>query len=77
MAFRQEPNPHNNSLETFNLCMEIGAPLLSPECWKDVHPGLCDLPFEEEYTLPYGVLAEEKPSPEVGNFGDLLGQSLH
>lgn len=64
------------SLETFNLCMETGAPLLSLECWKDVHPGLCTVPLEEEYTLPYGVLAEGKPSQEVGEFLSLLSQSL-
>lgn len=63
-------------LETFNLCMETGAPLLSLECWKGVHPGLCDLPLEEEYALPYGVLAEGKPSQEVREFLDLLSQSL-
>lgn len=64
------------SLETFNHCMETSAPLLSLECWKDVHPGLCTVPLTEEYALPYGVLAGGKPSQGVREFLDLLSQSL-
>lgn len=64
------------SLQTFNRCMEAGAPLLSLECWKDVHPGLCSLPLEEGYTLPWGVLAEGRPSEEAAEFLAILEQIL-
>ncbi len=60
------------SLETFNRCAQSGIPLLSLECWKDVHPGLCTIPLEEKYTLPYGVVASRKLTEPAENFLSLL-----
>lgn len=60
------------SLETFNRCAQSGIPLLSLECWKDVHPGLCTIPLEEKYTLPYGVVASQKLTEPTASFLSLL-----
>ncbi len=66
----------NYSLDTFNLCMESGVPLLSLECWQDVHPGLCTVPLTEKYTLPYGVIAAHDPTENTAAFLTLLEKPL-
>lgn len=67
--------PHY-SLQTFNQCMESGIPLLSLECWKDVHPGLATVPLAEDYTLPYGVVAARQPTENVVSFFAKLQEFL-
>lgn len=67
--------PHY-SLQTFNQCMESGVPLLSLECWKDVHPGLITIPLAENYTLPYGIIAASHPTENTAGFLSQLRELL-
>lgn len=67
----------NYSLDTFNQCMESGIPLLSLECWRDVHPGLCTVPLTEKYALPYGVVAARDPTENTAAFLALLEKLLN
>ena len=64
------------SLQTFNQCMENGIPLLSLECWKDVHPGLATIPLQEGYTLPYGMVASKTPGGNAAKFLQALTGAL-
>lgn len=48
------------NMDTFNLCAESGALLVSLECWERIHPALAFVPLEEDYTITYGVIAPKK-----------------
>jgi DNA-binding transcriptional LysR family regulator len=64
--------PHHYDLEAFNRCMEESCVLLSLESWQDVHPSLVTIPFQVDYTVPYGILSSTTPSPETTKFLDII-----
>lgn len=51
-----EDTPQFYDLSVFNRCAETGHPLLTIECWQDVHPGLVSIPVNWDYSIPYGLL---------------------
>lgn len=64
------------NMETFNLCAESGALLLSPECWERIHPMLAFVPLREEYTIAYGLITAKKLGYGMEEFLDVLREGL-
>lgn len=60
-----EDTPQFYDMEVFNYCVQQGFLLVTLECWADVHPSLITLPVEWDFSLPYGILYESEPSPEI------------
>ncbi len=60
-----EDTPQFYDMEVFNHCVQTGRPMLTLECWKDVHPCLATIPVDWEFTLPYGILYQLHPKDEV------------
>lgn len=56
------------NIEVFNRCENSGEILLGFERWANIHPLLRMVPVEWEYTIPFGILHSENPSPVVGEF---------
>lgn len=67
-----EDTPTFYDLSVFNRCAETDNVLLSIECWQDVHPGLISIPVEWDYSIPYGILYSNTPSPDVLQFIELV-----
>lgn len=67
--------PQHYDLEVFNRCAENEGILLTLESWREVHPSLVTIPFQVEYSIPYGILFSKDPSPETSRFIDII-QSL-
>lgn len=63
----EDISPHY-SIRTFNQCVESNALLLSLECWNNVHPGLVSVPLDENFALPYGILASQKATIDLSEF---------
>ena len=67
-------------ISTFNHCAEIGAVLLSLECWDRVHPDIKTIPLREESSLPdgipYGIVYQKNPDDDVLEFIKILKKHL-
>ena len=48
------------SFSTFNTCAQTQNLLLSLECWKDIHPSLVSIPFDENFQMPYGIIFKDE-----------------
>ena len=68
--------PQHYDLEVFNRCAEEGCMMLSLDAWKEVHPSLVTIPFEVDYTIPYGILSALDPIPEVKQFLDIIHAAI-
>lgn len=64
------------NMETFNLCSESGALLLSPECWERIHPMLAFVPLLEEYSIAYGVITAKKLERGMEEFFGILQEKF-
>lgn len=71
-----EDVPPIYNMDTFNLCAEGGALLLSPECWAHVHPALTFVPLREEFSIAYGVIAPKRLGPGMEGFMEVLRESF-
>lgn len=60
--------PQHYDLDVFNRCAEDGYILLSLDAWHEVHPSLVTIPFQVDYTIPYGILSSSEPSSETMKF---------
>lgn len=67
-GIRIEDTSQFYDVSVFNRCAETGKPLLTLECWKDVHPALKTLPVEWDYTIPYGLLYSLHPPEDVERY---------
>lgn len=61
------------SVEVFNCCENSNDILMAVENWKDVHPLLKVIPVDWKYTIPYGILYSQEPSPLVKRFLRAMG----
>ena len=61
------------SVEVFNRCENSNDILMAVENWKDVHPLLKVIPVDWKYTIPYGILYSQGPSPLVKRFLRAMG----
>lgn len=64
------------NMETFNICAESSALLLSPECWKRIHPTLAFVPLREDISISYGLITAKKPAPEMEEFWEVSREKL-
>ncbi len=49
--------------------------LITPVCWSDILINMTIVPFEKNYTLPYGIFYRTDPSPQVKNFLDFIAST--
>ena len=61
------------SVEVFNRCENSNDILMAVENWKDVHPLLKVIPVDWKYTIHYGILYSQGPSPLVKRFLRAMG----
>ncbi len=64
------------NMDTFNLCAESGALLLSLECWKNVHPALAAVPLDEDFSMEYGVMAARSLEGDMELFWEVLEEKV-
>lgn len=67
-AIRIEDTSQFYDLEVFNRCAQTRRPLMTLDCWADVHPSLVTLPVDWDFTIPYGLLYQLDPIPDVARF---------
>lgn len=70
-AIRIEDTPQFYDLEVFNRCVQTRQPLMTLDCWADVHPSLVTLPVDWDFTIPYGLLYQLDPVPDVARLVEL------
>lgn len=70
-ALRIEDTSQFYDLEVFNRCAQTRQPLMTLDCWADVHPSLVTLPVDWDFTIPYGLLYQLDPIPDVARFVEL------
>lgn len=70
-AIRIEDTSQFYDLEVFNRCAQTRQPLMTLDCWAQVHPSLVTLPVDWDFTIPYGLLYQTEPSPDVARFVEL------
>lgn len=70
-AIRIEDTSQFYDLEVFNRCAQTRQPLMTLDCWADVHPSLVTLPVDWNFTIPYGLLYQLAPIPDVARFVEL------
>ena len=54
--------------EAFTQTVLQGIPLATFDAWRNVHPKLSFVPFEEAFFMPYGLCHAESPSSLVLEF---------
>ena len=59
-------------MEVFNRCAESGNVLVTPDCWRSVHPLLVTIPAAWHHPIPYGLMYAKSPSAAVQRFLDEL-----
>lgn len=55
------------NLEVFNRCENSNDVLLAIKNWESVHPLMKIIPVEWDYSIPFGLLYAQEPSPKVKN----------
>ena len=60
-AIAIEDTPQFYDMEVFNRCVQTRNPLMTLECWSEVHPSLVTLPVDWDFTIPYGILYAPPP----------------
>lgn len=70
-AIRIEDTPQFYDLEVFNRCAQTRQPLLTLDCWTEVHPSLVTLPVDWDFHIPYGLMYQKDPIPDVARFVEL------
>lgn len=62
-------------VDTFALCQVKPYILISQQVYQDIHPNLVTLPLRSPYSMPYGLMYAQEPSPAVEEF--IRGIQLH
>lgn len=73
-AITLEDAPQFYDMEVFNQCVQTQHPLLTLDCWAEVHPSLVTIPVEWDYSIPYGILYEMNPPDDILQFLDSVRQ---
>lgn len=68
--------PQFYDMEVFNHCLQTRQPLLTLDCWREVHPLLATLPVDWDFTIPYGILYTLEPDEDILRFLDLVKAQL-
>lgn len=64
------------SVDVFNRCENSNDVLMAVQVWENVHPLLKVIPVEWDYSIPYGLLHSQTPSPTVKKFLSALQKVL-
>lgn len=75
-AITIEDTPQFYDMEVFNRCVQTRNPLMTLECWGEVHPSLVTLPVDWDFTIPYGILYALHPDEDTLRFLDLVKAQL-
>ena len=55
-------------IDTFTLCEVNGYILITQPVYTDIHNNLVTIPLETNYTLPYGLMYADNPTPATKKF---------
>ena len=55
-------------VDTFALCEVNPYILITQKIYADIHPNLITIPLETSYTMPYGLMYADDPSPATTQF---------
>ena len=75
-AITIEDTPQFYDIEVFNRCVQTRQPLVSLDCWSEVHPALVTIPVDWNFTTPYGILYPLDPDPDILRFIQLANAWL-
>ena len=75
-AITIEDTPQFYDMEVFNRCVQTRNPLMTLECWSEVHPSLVTLPVDWDFTIPYGILYALHPDGDTLRFLDLVREQM-
>lgn len=64
--------PFFYDIDVFNDCAENGYILFSLDFWNNIHPALITIPFEEKFSVTYGVIYRKDADSKLINFIDLI-----
>ena len=67
-AITIEDTPQFYDMEVFNRCVQTRQPLMTLDCWREVHPLLATLPVDWGFTIPYGILYTLEPDEDILRF---------
>lgn len=71
-AITIEDTPQFYDMEVFNRCVKTRQPLMTLDCWREVHPSLVTLPVDWVFTIPYGILYTLHPDRDTLRFIQLV-----
>ena len=71
-AITIEDTPQFYDMEVFNRCVKTRQPLMTLDCWREVHPSLVTLPVDWAFTIPYGILYTLHPDRDTLRFIQLV-----
>lgn len=63
-----EDAPQYYDMDVFNSCEEKDYVLLTLDGWNDIHPSLITVPFDVDYTIPYGIMYSNHPNTDTLHF---------
>lgn len=75
-AITIEDTPQFYDMEVFNRCVKTRQPLMTLDCWSEVHPSLVTLPVDWEFTIPYGILYTLHPDRDTLDFIQLVKEQM-
>lgn len=58
--------------QVFNRCDSTNSVMITIETWAELHPSLVTIPCEWDYTVPYGIIYANNPSPLVSGFIEIM-----
>lgn len=64
-------------LEVINHCVREGSLLIGFDLWKNIHPGLVNIPVEWDWSIPYGALWKKDARKEVLDFMEAFKEALN
>ena len=59
-------------VDTFTLCEMNPYVLITQAVYADIHPNLVTIPLDTDYTMPYGLMYPNDPSPATRRFLQLV-----
>lgn len=63
-------------VDTFTLCELNPYVLITQKVYKDIHPNLLTIPLETNYTMPYGLMYPNIPTPATKKFIDCISRHV-
>ena len=54
-------------IDIVNRCAREKTILVSLDYWKDIHPGLVNIPVQWNWTFPYGLIGKKTPEKKYQN----------